>query len=81
MDLWHLYVLDFASSDFFGRSLPSKIGLKGKSHEIEKHKKEHSTSPIVGRITNRIWDWELKQIDELKKVPFGSSCLAAAKST
>ncbi len=62
---------------FLIRSIPSRLGMHKKVDDVEKYKKEHNTSNSKG-VLQKIWDWELKRINDLKPIPFGSSVLMVA---
>lgn len=65
---------------FLFRTMPDKIIKRDKDLSSEKYKTEHSERKgITGKITDQIWAWELSKIRNLEKVPFGGSCLVAAR--
>lgn len=64
---------------FFFRSLPFKIGFGRNEKNINNHVNEHSKKGgITGRILDRIWNWELKRINNSELISFGGSCLIVA---
>jgi SAM-dependent methyltransferase len=65
---------------FLMRTLPSKF-LKTKSpSDLDKIKDEHGEkSSLLNDLLNKLWQWELRQINAGKKIPFGGSCLLVAK--
>jgi SAM-dependent methyltransferase len=69
---------------FLFRSLPYRLGLVKKKLRTGKEKvnRDHSRmqkSGILGKFIYRVFQWELKFIRGKKKIPFGSSCLIAAR--
>jgi SAM-dependent methyltransferase len=65
---------------FFFRSLPSRIGLRKKSGDPAKHKKEHSNKKgLVTSILDKIWNWEISRVKRGKTIPFGGSCFIVAR--
>lgn len=69
---------------FLFRSLPYRLGFTKKHSRIEKNKmnRDHAKmreSGVVGRFIHKLFQLELKFIRGKKKIPFGSSCLIAAR--
>ena len=65
---------------FFFRSIPSKLGFAPKNIDQEKAKKEHGKKAgFISRMIDKIWNWELKKIQNGKRINFGSSCFVIAK--
>tara|TARA_R110002096_G_scaffold16243_4_gene55564 strand:- start:2663 stop:3499 length:837 start_codon:yes stop_codon:yes gene_type:complete len=65
---------------FLFRSIPSKLRVKRKSHDLKKYQKEHQQrGGIVNALLERVWKWELKRIKNKKRIPFGSSCFLIAQ--
>ncbi len=65
---------------FLFRSLPSKLGLNRKSNDLSKHQKEHQPKKgILNTIMNKIWSIEETQIQNMKRLKFGGSCLVVGK--
>lgn len=68
-----------APAVFLLRSIPSRLRIR---HSISKvtTKREHSTRKgIVGSVLDLCLALELKRIEERKKMPAGSSCIAVAQ--
>lgn len=64
----------------FFRTIPSKLGLKINSNDLAKHKKVHkSKKGIINLIMQKIWNWELRNIKNSKKINFGGSCFIVGK--
>jgi SAM-dependent methyltransferase len=67
---------------FLFRTIPSLLGFKRKSNNLQKHKQEHSTNKgIMTSVLDNIWSKELSYIKHKKKIPFGGSCFVIAKKT
>jgi SAM-dependent methyltransferase len=65
---------------FLFRSMPSKLGLNKKSNDIEKHQNEHRNKKgVLNDFMQKVWDWEVQRIKNLKKIKFGGSYLVVAK--
>ena len=65
---------------FLFRSIPSRLGLKRKTHDLKKYQREHKQRKgLVDKVLSFIWQWELKRISKRKKITFGSSCLIVAQ--
>ncbi|MEW7291007.1 class I SAM-dependent methyltransferase [Aquimarina sp. 2304DJ70-9] len=65
---------------FLFRSIPSRIGLNKNPGKLSKQQREHNTDKnFFNAILNRLWRWELKKIENSKKIPFGGSCFVVAK--
>jgi len=63
---------------FIFRTLPNRLGLaKGNKHTCE-HKERKG---FIGFLLNKIWQFELKTINQGKILPFGSSCFLVARKT
>jgi SAM-dependent methyltransferase len=66
---------------FLFRSLPNRLKLLPKRNSEETHKHEHSQpGGMMGRLLRKTLNIERQRIRHKKRVPFGSSCLIAAKS-
>ncbi len=66
---------------FLFRSVPNRLRLIKKRSSKETHKREHSQPEgIMGKLLENILKMELKRIRHKKMIPFGSSCLIAARS-
>ena len=63
---------------FIFRSLPSKFGLS-KKVTTQTSAKDHDQSGFISKMMQFCWNWELKRIQRLGRIPFGSSCLIVAK--
>lgn len=65
---------------FLFRSLPIKLGLNKKSNNLEKHQNEHkSKKNIISSILKKIWNWEVKRVNNNAQIPFGGSCFIVGK--
>ena len=63
---------------FLLRTLTSKLGIR--QRKISQTKNEHTQNTwLVGIILQIIWKWELKRIEQKKKIPFGTSCFLVAR--
>lgn len=61
------------------RTIPS-LFKRRKGGEENNFKNEHKeTTGILGKIFNKSFNWEINRVANLKKIPFGSSCLIVAK--
>lgn len=67
---------------FFTRSLPDFVTKRQQTHyDLAKGAKEHSPSTgILKKTLDRIWAWEVQQIQKERTIPFGSSCLVVAEA-
>lgn len=64
---------------FLFRKVPSVL-THNKKKNIAKYEKEFKLhGGFIEKIFNKSFKWELSQINNLKTVPFGSSCLLAAE--
>jgi len=64
---------------FLLRTIPYKLNLV-KSYASNSVKKDHSSPKgIVIKIINIFHHWELKRIGTIKRIPFGGSCMIAAR--
>jgi len=63
---------------FLIRTLPSKLGMRKKS-KIQTQNEHNKSKGFIGTLMNSIWNWELGRIQNLKSIPFGTSCLIVAK--
>jgi hypothetical protein len=65
---------------FLMRTLPSKFSKSKPPSDLDKIKDEHSEKPsFVNDLLQKLWFWELRQIEAGKKIAFGGSCLVVAK--
>ncbi len=65
---------------FLFRSIPSRLGLNKNPGKLSKQQREHNADKsFFSAILNRLWRWELKKIENSKKIPFGGSCFVVAK--
>lgn len=64
---------------FLFRTLPSRLGLHKSSGNLDKHKKEHKSGGLIGKILNYIWDFEISRIRNGKVIHLGGSCLVIAR--
>jgi SAM-dependent methyltransferase len=65
---------------FLFRTIPSFLKLNKKSRDYNKNQKEHTPKKgLINNILNKIWSFELRKIQNGRKVPFGGSCLVVAK--
>ena len=64
---------------FFLRTLPSLLCRRGSSNLTQTRKEHERPSGWKGRILDRILEWELNMIRHQRRVPFGGSCLVAAR--
>ena len=64
---------------FLFRTLPSLLGFAKSG--VEKNRKEHSVNKasLTTKLLNKIMQFEMKQIHNNRKIPFGGSCLIVAK--
>ena len=63
------------------RALPSRLGLR-RSVDIEQEVKEHKQpGGLAGRLLEALLRFELKRLQAGKRMPFGGSCLVAARKT
>lgn len=63
----------------FFKSIPSKMGFL-KTKKTQSVKNEHNTqNNLVNKTINSFLKWELRKIENRKKIPFGSSCFIIAK--
>jgi 2-polyprenyl-3-methyl-5-hydroxy-6-metoxy-1,4-benzoquinol methylase len=61
------------------RALPSRLGLR-RSVNLEQEVKEHgSPGGATGRILDGLLRAELKRLQDGRRLPFGGSCLVAAR--
>jgi 2-polyprenyl-3-methyl-5-hydroxy-6-metoxy-1,4-benzoquinol methylase len=65
---------------FLLRSLPSKFGLD-KNRDLSTNTQEHNAGQegIGAKIMNKIWAWELANVNKCEHIGFGGSCLVVAK--
>lgn len=64
---------------FLFRTIPSRLGFNKGSDNIKKYTTEHKERRgLVQTILNRIWNFEMSQIDSGATLPFGGSCLVVA---
>ncbi len=65
---------------FLLRSLPSKLGFD-KNRDLSTHKQEHQAGQegISAKIMNKIWAWELANVNKCQSIGFGGSCLVVAE--
>ena len=64
---------------FLFRTLPTKLNFK-KKETNKRTKNEHKIRRgLAGNILQKIWDSELEAISKEKSIPFGGSCLLAAR--
>lgn len=62
------------------RVIPYKMGfIKGKKTLKEREREHRIPGALAGRIVEKLLESELKNIEKLKKMDFGSSCLIVAK--
>ncbi len=61
---------------FLFRSLPSKIGIRKKPNYETNKPSEHTKD---SSLLPKVWQWEIDQIKQQKKIPVGGSCLVVAK--
>jgi 2-polyprenyl-3-methyl-5-hydroxy-6-metoxy-1,4-benzoquinol methylase len=64
---------------FLFRTLPSKLGLNRNSDSLDKHKKEHKSGGLAGKILNYIWSFEISRIKSGKVIRIGGSCLVIGR--
>lgn len=65
---------------FLFRAIPYKLGLIKRSSNIQKIKSEHQVKESIGKkILQKIWDWELTKINQLKRIHFGGSCFVVGE--
>ncbi len=63
---------------FIIRTLSSKFGLKKKS-KTQTQKEHNQNKGFISMLLALIWRWELRRINMLKSIPFGTSCLIVAR--
>ncbi len=64
------------------RTIPSRFGFNKKSNDLDKHISEHKKkSGMINFILNKIWAWELKVLQQGKKIGIGGSCFVVARKT
>lgn len=65
---------------FVLRSLPCRLGLR-KGISIERERREHrQTKGLIGKSVEFLFEAELRAIRDELRVPFGSSCMAVART-
>jgi len=62
---------------FAFRKIPTILGLHSNKNLLNKRRKEHLNKDLT--ILNKIWDYELRQIQKGKKIPVGGSCMLVAE--
>ncbi len=63
------------------RTVPSKLGFSPNAIEYENHKKVHKApkSNLISGLMNKVWAYELNNINKNKSINFGGSCLLVAR--
>lgn len=62
------------------RTIPSKFKKNNQPIDYNKHKEEHSNKKgLMSKLLDKIWNYELNQIKNKKKIPFGGSCFIVAQ--
>lgn len=62
---------------FVSRTIGSRFGFhKTNANPLKEHSER---TGMAGRLLNAVWRWERKRIQNLKSMPFGTSCLVVAK--
>ena len=61
---------------FLFRTIPSKLGMSGKTKSPEKTTDEHTKE---SGLLDKIWSWELNRIRTNRPIPVGGSCLVVAR--
>jgi 2-polyprenyl-3-methyl-5-hydroxy-6-metoxy-1,4-benzoquinol methylase len=65
---------------FLFRSLPSKLGFNKNSSNADKHKSEHKANKgFINKLLNKIWEFEIKNIQRGKSIHIGGSCFIVAQ--
>lgn len=60
------------------RSLPTWFGIHSKRGDPETVKKDHGKQGAFNKYIFRFLQWESNKVRQLKRIPFGSSCLIVA---
>tara|TARA_B100000519_G_scaffold200416_1_gene213539 strand:- start:3 stop:833 length:831 start_codon:yes stop_codon:yes gene_type:complete len=60
---------------FLFRKVPSILGFLKNVEKNGTHRSTHKKrNNLLGKLIERIWEWELSKIEKNKKIPFGGSC-------
>lgn len=61
------------------RTLPSRLGFKRDYHLEQDTGRHRLPDGVTGKLLSRIMDYEIERLARGKRIPFGGSCLIAAR--